>query len=242
MKLGVFIGPIFPGDMSGPDAFDLALRLARAARESGFDGIFAAQHYVLGPSHQMMHPLVLLARLAAEFPGGYLGTSVYLLPFTHPVEAAESTALLDVISGGKLILGVGKGYRAAEFASFDIPRAERGARLAEAVRAVREALDRRAGELLRRLLLLRRRDDPAQAGAASGATDLGRFGHRAGCGRRGGLRRRVDRQRAAHPHLRAGGAARLPGPPDRSSAGRTPACRCSARCTSPPPRRWPRRR
>ncbi len=138
MKLGVFIGPIFPGDMSGPDAFDLALRLARAARESGFDGIFAAQHYVLGPSHQMMHPLVLLARLAAEFPGGYLGTSVYLLPFTHPVEAAESTALLDVISGGKLILGVGKGYRAAEFASFDIPRAERGARLAEAVRAVRE--------------------------------------------------------------------------------------------------------
>lgn len=137
MKFGVFIGPIFPGDMSGPDTLDLAVRLTRTARDSGFDGVFAAHHYVLGPSHQMLHPLLLLARLSAEFPGGYLGTSVYLLPFTHPVEAAESTALLDVMTGGRLLLGVGKGYRAPEFASFGIPRAERGARLAEGVHAVR---------------------------------------------------------------------------------------------------------
>jgi alkanesulfonate monooxygenase SsuD/methylene tetrahydromethanopterin reductase-like flavin-dependent oxidoreductase (luciferase family) len=137
MRFGVFIGPIFPGDLPGPDTLDLAIRLARTARESGFDGVFAAQHYVLGPSHQMLHPLLLLARLSAEFPGGYLGTSVYLLPFTHPVEAAESTALLDVMSGGRLILGVGKGYRATEFDSFGIHRSERGARLAEGVRAVR---------------------------------------------------------------------------------------------------------
>lgn len=138
MRFGVFIGPIFPGEMPGPDTMDLAIRLTRTARESGFDGVFAAHHYVLGPSHQMLHPLLLLARLSAEFPGGHLGTSVYLLPFTHPVEAAESTALLDVMCGGRLILGVGKGYRAPEFASFGIPRGERGARLAEAVRAVRE--------------------------------------------------------------------------------------------------------
>ncbi len=137
MKFGVFIGPIFPGAMSGPDTFDLAVRLARTAQQSGFDGVFAAHHYVLGPSHQMLHPLLLLARLSAEVPGAYLGTSVYLLPFTHPVEAAESAALLDVMTGGRLILGVGKGYRAAEFESFGIPRAERGRRLAEAVHAVR---------------------------------------------------------------------------------------------------------
>lgn len=137
MKFGVYAGPIFSGDMSGTETLDLALSIARTARESGFDGVFAAHHYLVGPSHQMLHPLLLLARVSAEFPDGYLGTASYLLPFTHPVETAEATALLDVMSGGRLILGVGQGYRAAEFSSFGIPRAERGHRLTEGVQALR---------------------------------------------------------------------------------------------------------
>jgi len=137
LKFGVYVGPVYPGEMDAAEAFELARAMARTAHESGFDGIFAAHHYALGPSHQMFHPLLLLAGLSSEFPGGYLGTAVYILPYTHPIIAAEATALLDVMCGGKLLFGVGRGYRAPELESFGIPRAERGARLAEAVRAVR---------------------------------------------------------------------------------------------------------
>ena len=137
MKFGVFIGPIYPGDMDGARAYEFARATARTAHESGFDGIFAAHHYATGPSHMLFHPLLLLAGLASECPGGHLGTSVYILPYTHPIIAAEATALLDVMCGGKLIFGVGRGYRSVELESFRIPRAERGARLAEAVQGVR---------------------------------------------------------------------------------------------------------
>jgi alkanesulfonate monooxygenase SsuD/methylene tetrahydromethanopterin reductase-like flavin-dependent oxidoreductase (luciferase family) len=137
MKFGVYIGPMYPGDMDGIQAFDFARRMARTAYESGFDGIFAVHHYATGPSHTLFHPLLLLAGLSSEFPGGHLGTGVYILPYTHPIIAAEATAMLDVMSGGKFVFGVGRGYRAVELESFGIPRAERGARLAEAVRAVR---------------------------------------------------------------------------------------------------------
>jgi alkanesulfonate monooxygenase SsuD/methylene tetrahydromethanopterin reductase-like flavin-dependent oxidoreductase (luciferase family) len=137
MKFGVFVGPIYPGEMDGAEAFELALAIARTAHDSGFDGVFAAHHYSTGPSHTMFHPLLLLARLSSECPERYLGTSVYLLPYTHPVIAAEATAFLDVMCGGKLLFGVGRGYRAVELESLRIPRVERGERLSEAVRAVR---------------------------------------------------------------------------------------------------------
>ena len=105
MKFGVFVGPIYPGE-TDPAAFELALAIARAAHESGFDGIFAAHHYSTGLSQTMFHPLLLLSRLSAECPEGYLGTSVYLLPYTHPVIAAEATAFLDVMCGGRRLFGV----------------------------------------------------------------------------------------------------------------------------------------
>jgi alkanesulfonate monooxygenase SsuD/methylene tetrahydromethanopterin reductase-like flavin-dependent oxidoreductase (luciferase family) len=137
VKFGVYVGPFYPGEMDGVQAFDLALAMVQTAHQSGFDGIFAAHHYALGPSHMGFHPFVMLARMAAEFPDGHLGTAAFLLPLTHPLEVAEATSLLDVMCGGKLLFGVGQGYRKLEFESFGVPRAERGARLAEAVQAVR---------------------------------------------------------------------------------------------------------
>ena len=137
MRFGVYIGPFYPGDMDAARAFDFALTMARTAHENGFDGIFAAHHYALGPSHMGFHPFVMLARMAAECPGSYLGTACYILPLTHPVEVAEATSLLDVMCGGKLLFGVGQGYRAVEFRSFGVARTERAERLVEAVQAIR---------------------------------------------------------------------------------------------------------
>ena len=138
MKFGIDLYPHFGADLSGPRALEYALRQVRAAREVGFDGIFASHHYALGTTEGMFQPIPLLARLAAEAEGMTLGTAVFLLSMHNPVEVAELTATLDIIAGGRFVLGVGQGYRDVEFASFGIPKSSRGGRMEEAVKVIRK--------------------------------------------------------------------------------------------------------
>ena len=137
MKFGIDLYPHFSVDLSGPMAFEYAIRQVRAAHKGGFDGIFASHHYALGTTEQMFQPIPLLARLAAEAPGMTLGTAVFLLSMHSPLEAAELMATLDIIAGGRSVFGVGQGYRDVEFAAMGIPKATRGDRLREAVEVVR---------------------------------------------------------------------------------------------------------
>ncbi len=138
MKFGIDLYPHFGTELDGPTAFKFALRQVQTAREVGFDGIFASHHYVMGPSEQMFQPIPLLGRLAAEAEGMTLGTAVFLLSLHSPVEAAELSATLDIISEGRFVFGVGQGYREAEFSSFGIPRKSRGERIEEAVQVIRK--------------------------------------------------------------------------------------------------------
>jgi alkanesulfonate monooxygenase SsuD/methylene tetrahydromethanopterin reductase-like flavin-dependent oxidoreductase (luciferase family) len=138
LKFGIDLYPHFGADLSGPRALEYALRQVRAAREVGFDGIFASHHYALGTTEGMFQPIPLLARLAAEAEGMTLGTAVFLLSMHNPVEVAELTATLDIIAGGRFVLGVGQGYRDVEFASFGIPKSSRGGRMEEAVKVIRK--------------------------------------------------------------------------------------------------------
>jgi probable F420-dependent oxidoreductase len=78
-------------------------------------------------------PLVGLAAIAARTRRVRLGTGVLLLPLYHPLAVAEEAAMVDVISRGRLILGVGAGYAPEEFAAFGVSTKERGSRLDEAV-------------------------------------------------------------------------------------------------------------
>ena len=70
----------------------------------------------------MFQPVPLLARLAAEAEGLELGTGVLLLPLLNPVDVAEQAATLDVISGGRSVVGFGYGYRAVEDEALDVPK------------------------------------------------------------------------------------------------------------------------
>jgi hypothetical protein len=79
----------------------------------GFSSIWASQHYLSDP-FTYFQPIPTLARLAADARGMILGTGVLLLPLHHPVEIAEQLATLDVISDGRLVFGVGLGYRDVE--------------------------------------------------------------------------------------------------------------------------------
>ncbi|MBI4200365.1 MAG: LLM class flavin-dependent oxidoreductase [Chloroflexi bacterium] len=137
MKFGIVLYPHFPAEMTATKALEYALRQVRAAREGGFDGVFASQHFAMGATEQMFQPIPLLARVAAEAQGMTLGTSVFLLSLHQPLEAAELTATLDIISGGRFRFGVGMGYRDVEFASLGIPKNTRSGRLEEAVAVVR---------------------------------------------------------------------------------------------------------
>ena len=138
MKFGINVNVHFSPEISPTGAFDYMLKFVGAARDGGFDGIFAAHHYALGAGEAMFQPIPLLARLAAEAPGMTLGTSIFLLSLHNPLEAAELAATLDIISGGKFAFGVGQGYRDVEFNSFGIPLTDRGGRLAEAVHVIRK--------------------------------------------------------------------------------------------------------
>ena len=113
------------------------LELVRAARDVGFDHLSAPQHYLASP-FQYLQPVPLLARLAAESGDMTLGTGIMLLALQNPVDVAESIATLDVISGGRLIFGVGLGYRDVEFDAFGVKRGTRLGRFLEALEIVKQ--------------------------------------------------------------------------------------------------------
>ena len=76
------------------------------------------------------------AAIAARTSRIRIGTFVLLLPFHNPVRVAEDAICVDILSGGRFDLGVGQGYRAEEFASLNIPRRERSARMAEGIELI----------------------------------------------------------------------------------------------------------
>jgi alkanesulfonate monooxygenase SsuD/methylene tetrahydromethanopterin reductase-like flavin-dependent oxidoreductase (luciferase family) len=104
--------------------FQETLAFVRLADRLGFDSITKTAHYSAYP-FQMLQLVPMLARFAAEAPRLRLNAGVLLLPLLSPLHVAEEFATLDVISGGKIILGVGLGYRDVEFKAFGVPRAQR---------------------------------------------------------------------------------------------------------------------
>ena len=104
-----------------------------------------------------------------------LGTAVIVLPWHNPVLLAEQAATLDLISGGRLDFGIGKGYRHSEFAGFRIPPEEAEPRFEEAVEVMTKAFYvARALLAPRPILAVRRHRGRAAAGAAAASAVLGR--------------------------------------------------------------------
>jgi len=99
------------------------------ARDGGFDYLTTGQHFLSAPN-QMLQQLPLLARLAPE--AGDVGlVATVILPLHQPVELAELTATVDVITGGRLTVSASRGCRAPEFVAFGVPPAEGTARMVE---------------------------------------------------------------------------------------------------------------
>ena len=108
--------------------------------ELGFDGAFFAEHYVGG--YAFPSPPVFAAAVAQRTRRIRLGTGVTLLPLNNPVRTAEEYAMLDVLSDGRLDLGIGRGVLKAEYELFGIDEAESHGRYHEAIDIIRQAWTR----------------------------------------------------------------------------------------------------
>jgi probable F420-dependent oxidoreductase len=110
--------------------------LARLVEERGFDSIWCGDH--LSFHNPLYESLTLLASYAGITRRIRLGSAVYLLALRSPAVAAKVTSTLDVLSGGRLIFGVGVGgENPKEFELAGVPHKERGARVTEGIDVVR---------------------------------------------------------------------------------------------------------
>ncbi len=108
------------------------------AEALGFHSVFLVEHHFTGFG-QISATLSFLTYLAAKTSRIRLGTAVLVLPWHNPALLAEQAATLDLLSNGRLDLGIGKGYRWGEFHGFCMPIEEAGERYDEAVAFLRQA-------------------------------------------------------------------------------------------------------
>src|SRR5689334_8132978 len=108
------------------------------AEALGYYSTFLVEHHFTGFG-QVSASLNLLTWLGARTHHLRLGTAVLVLPWHNPVLLAEQAATLDLLSGGRLDFGVGKGYRYNEFAGFCLPMEEADTRFEEALDVITKA-------------------------------------------------------------------------------------------------------
>ena len=140
MRFGLFGSAQAPRTTNGDPSrgFREYIEINVDAERLGFYSTFLVEHHFSG-SGQVSSPLDLLTWVASRTTSIRLGTAVLVLPWHDPVLLAERAATLDLLSGGRLEFGVGKGYRYSEFAGFGVPAEEAGARFDECLAVILRA-------------------------------------------------------------------------------------------------------
>lgn len=134
MRFGILlIAPAVSGDAERD--FAQLLEQAVAAEELGYDSIWVTEHH--SPFGVVGSPAVLLAAIAMRTSRIRLGSMAAILPYHRPIHVAESYALVDVLSGGRLELGVGRGNLASEIALHGVDPATSRATFWESLSIVR---------------------------------------------------------------------------------------------------------
>lgn len=116
------------------EQFDIMVR----AEEFGFDSVWPAEHHFSEYGY-CASPVVTLAALATRTQRIRLGTGVVVLPLNHPVRTAEEYAMLDLLSGGRVDLGVGRGYQPHEFAGYGVDQSRTRELFRESIEVIQKA-------------------------------------------------------------------------------------------------------
>ena len=132
MDLTLFINNEHKADDDLTARFGDHLEQVRVARQAGYDGIAIGNHLSFG-STAWFPPLETLMRLSAEADGMSLATCMLVLPLYHPLHVVEQASLLDIVTGGRLILGVAPGWTEDEFKVMGVEHGRRLGRFIEGV-------------------------------------------------------------------------------------------------------------
>jgi alkanesulfonate monooxygenase SsuD/methylene tetrahydromethanopterin reductase-like flavin-dependent oxidoreductase (luciferase family) len=116
------------------------LEFADEAEARGFQSLWTAEHHFTR-YHMMPNPLQLLSYLAGRTQHVQLGTMVVVLPWHDPIRVAEEAAWLDTVSGGRTVLGLGRGLGPVEFDAFRLEMGESRQRFTEYATAISEGLE-----------------------------------------------------------------------------------------------------
>lgn len=129
-------------DKSVPEMYREVETQVQLADGLNFDAIWLAEHHfeIYG---RMPDPLLYLGRISALTTRIHLGTAVIEAPYYNPLRLAEDASLLDLLSGGRLRLGIGSGaaHKPKEFAHFGVPIEQKSARMLEVVEILRQAFE-----------------------------------------------------------------------------------------------------
>ncbi|MDQ6942404.1 MAG: LLM class flavin-dependent oxidoreductase [Candidatus Eremiobacteraeota bacterium] len=129
-----------PGARPASEVYARALEVALAAEQGGrFSHLWLAEHHFTNYAYSS-RPLLLLAYLAARTRSIRLGPAIIPVPLHHPLLVAEELATIDVLSGGRLDVGLGKGYQQYQYDRFGMHKGDDPARYAEGVDVIAAAL------------------------------------------------------------------------------------------------------
>lgn len=127
VRIGLFLSAQFPPDASARVGLDAVVQQAELAEELGFDAVFLGHHYLARSA--FLQPLPLAAYLARATTRVRIGLGVLVAPLFNPLALAEELATLDVLSDGRITVGLGAGYRRSECTAFGVDWDDRVPRL-----------------------------------------------------------------------------------------------------------------
>src|SRR4249920_1469477 len=127
-------------DQAAPaERYRLATGQILHAERCGFDSAWVAQHHFHEDEGGLPAPFVFLAQVAVQTSRIRLGTGIVTLPLELPIRVAEDAAVLDLMSGGRLEVGVGGGGNLSAFEAFGLDSAMRGSLLGRHLELLRDA-------------------------------------------------------------------------------------------------------
>jgi alkanesulfonate monooxygenase SsuD/methylene tetrahydromethanopterin reductase-like flavin-dependent oxidoreductase (luciferase family) len=137
MEFGMFLE--FPVQDGGTEknAFDDSILLINEAESLGVDSLWLAEYH-FNPGRVMAAPVTILSNVAARTKNIRLGTAVILLPLANPIRVAEEIATLDLISGGRVEFGIGRGTFPNVHEGFSSPFEESRGRFDESLEIIVE--------------------------------------------------------------------------------------------------------
>lgn len=142
IEFGTFLLMQSPSARPSPEVYARGLEIAQAAEGLGFRSVWLAEHHFSTYGY-LSRPAQLATYIAARTTRLRVGTAVIVVPLHHPLVVAEEIATLDLVSGGRLDVGLGRGYQPYEFERLGLELETGRARWEESVDIILKALEGR---------------------------------------------------------------------------------------------------